>query len=114
MRRLRYVIDRFVIYAGVSLILGTMLFSAASVIVTSFVLIGLLLVQLGAWRGASAILPSVRTKQVLRDQVDLFIELVREIYGVANAKNVAAFATTADKLRARTEGVIDAARVDLS
>jgi hypothetical protein len=114
MRRLRYVIDRVVIYVGVSLILGAMLFSAASVMVTLFVLIGLLLVQLGVWRGASTMLPSVRTNQGLRDQVDLFIELVREIYTVANAKNVTGFATTADKLRARTEGVIDAARVDLS
>ena len=114
MRRLRNVIDRLVLYAGVLLVLGTMFFTAASVAQTSFVLFGLLLVQLGVWRGASALLPSVRTNQPLRDEVDQFIRLVRKIYQVANAKDAPAFETIADRLRARTEGVIDAAKADLS
>lgn len=113
MRRLRNVIDRLMIYAGVLLVLGMMLFTAASVGQTSFVLFGLLLVQLGVWRVASALLPSVRTNQPLRDEVDQFIKLVREIYRVANAKEASAFETVAHKLRARTEGVIDAAKTDL-
>ena len=114
MPRLRNVIDRLVIYAGVLLVLGMMLFAAASVRQTSFVLLGLLLVQLGVWHVASALLPSVRTNQPLRDEVDRFIKLVREIYQVANAKDASAFETIAEKLRARTEGVIDAARTDLA
>ncbi len=114
MRRLRNVIDRFVIYVGVLLVLVTMLFTAASVMQASFVLSGLLLVQLGVWRVASRLLPSVRTNQPLRDEVDRFIKLVREIYQVANAKDAPAFETIAEKLRARTEGVIDAARTDLA
>ena len=54
------------------------------------------------------------TNQPLRDEVDRFIKLVREIYRVANAKDAPAFETIADRLRAQTEGVIDAAKTDLS
>ncbi len=114
MQRLRNVIDRFVIYTGVVLVLGMMLFTGASVQQTSLVLFGLLLVQLGVWRLASALLPSARRNHVLRNEVDQFIKLVREMYRVANAKDASAFETVADKIRARTEGVIDAARTDLS
>ena len=114
MRRLRNVIDRLVIYPGVLLVLGTMVFTEASVMQTLMVLFGLLLVQLGVWRVASALLPNARRNQPLRDEVDQFIKLVREIYRVANAKDAPAFETIADRLRARTEGVIDAAKTDLS
>ena len=114
MRRLRNVIDRLAIYTGVVVVLGMTLFTGASMWQTVSVLFGLLLVQIGVWRGVSALLPSVRTNQPLRDEVDQFIKLVREIYRVANAKEAPAFETVADKLRARTEGVIEAARTDLS
>ena len=114
MRRLRYVIDRLVIYTGVLLVLGAVVFTEASVLQTSLVLAGLLLVQLGVWRVASALLPNARRNQPLRDEVDQFIKLVREMYRVANAKEGSAFEAAADKLRARTERVIDAAKVDLA
>ena len=114
MQRLRNVIDRFVIYTGVVLVLGMMLLTEASVQQTSLVLFGLLLVQLGVWRVASALLPSARRNHVLRNEVVQFMKLVREMYRVANAKDASAFETVADKMRARTEGVIDAAKTDLS
>ncbi len=114
MRRLRNVIDRLVTYTGVVLVLGMMLFTGASVRQTLMVLFGLLLVQLGVWRVASGLLPNARRNQSLRDEVDQFIKLVREMYRVANAKEASAFETVADKLRGQTEGVIDAARTDLS
>lgn len=114
MRRLRNVIDRLVFYAGIVLVLGTMSIMVASVLQTSMVVFGLLLVQLGVWRAASAVLPNARRNQSLRDEVDQFIKLVREIYRAANAKEAAAFETVADNLRARTERVIDAARTDLA
>ncbi len=60
MRRLRKVIDRLVYYTGVVLILGTMPFTEASVMQISLVLSGLLIVQLGVWRVASARFPSAR------------------------------------------------------
>ena len=114
MRLLRNVIDRLVIYSGVLLVLGMVLFAQASMMQTALVLVGLLLVQLGVWRVASALLPNMRTNQPLRDEVDRFIGLVRKSYRAAKAKDVSAFETVADKLRARTEGVIDAARRDLA
>ncbi len=114
MRTLRNVIDRLAIYTGVVLVLGMMVFTAASVWQTLLVLGGLLLVELGVWRVASALLPNARKNQPLRDEVDQFIKLVREMYRVANAKEASAFEAVSHKLRARTEGVIDAAKVDLA
>ncbi len=113
MRRLRDVIDRLVIYTGVVLVLGMMLFTEASVWQTLLVLFGLLLVQLGVWRVASALLPNSRRNQPLRDEVDQFIKLVREMYRVANADQPSAFEAVSYELRARTEGVIEAAKADL-
>ncbi len=114
MQRLRNVIDRFVIYTGVVLVLGMMLLTEASVQQTSLVLFGLLLVQLGVWRVAGALLPDARRNQPLRDEVNRFINLVREMYRVANAKEASAFKAVSEELRAQTESVIDAAKVDLA
>ncbi len=114
MQRLRNVIDRVVTYIGVLLVLVTVVFTDASGTQIPLVVTGLLLLQVGMWRGASALLPSARRNHALRDQVNQFIKLVREMYRVANAKEASAFDTVADKLRARTEAVIDAARVDLA
>ncbi len=115
MRRLRNVIDRLVFYAGILLVLGTMSFMEASVLQTSMVVSGLVLVQLGVWRAASSrLFSSERRNQSLRDEVDQFIKLVREMYRAANAKDASLFETVADQLRTRTEGVIDAARTDLA
>ncbi len=114
MQRLRNFIDRFLTYVGVLVVLGTMIFTDASRMQVSLVLVGLLILQLGVWQVASALLPSARRNHVLRNEVDQFIKLVREMYRVANAKDASAFETVADKIRARTEGVIDAAKTDLS
>ncbi len=114
MQRLRNVIDRVVTYTGVLLVLVTVVFTDASGMQIPLVVTGLLLLQVGMWRGVSALLPSARKNHALRDQVDQFIKLVREMYRVAKAKEASAFDTVADKLRARTESVIDAARVDLA
>ncbi len=114
MQRLRNVIDRVVTYTGVLLVLGTVIFTDASRTQIPLLVAGLLLLQIGMWRGVSTLLPSARTNQPLRDQVDQFIKLVREMYGAANAKEASAFDTVAEKLRARTEAVIDAARTDLA
>ncbi len=114
MQRLRNVIDRVVTYTGVLLILVTVVFTDASGTQIPLVVTGLLLLQVGMWRGASALLPNARRNQPLRDDVDQSIKLVREMYRVANAKEASAFEAAADKLRARTERVIDAAKVDLA
>ncbi len=113
MQRLRDVIDRLVIYSGVLLVLGTMIFTEASTQQTIFVLLGLLLLQLGVWQVASRLLPSARRNHLLREEVNQFVNQVREMYRLANANEASAFETAVDKLRDRTEGVIGAARRDL-
>ena len=114
MQRLRDIIDRIVIYSGVLLVLGTIIFTEASSMQTLSVLIGLLMFQLGVWRVASRLLPSARRNHLLREEVNQFVKQVREMYRAANAKETSAFETIADKLRARTERVIDAAKTDFA
>ncbi len=113
MQQLRNVIDRLVIYTGVLLVLGTMLFTKASAMQIPLVVAGLLILQLGVWRVASRLLPNARRNHLLREEVNQFVKHVREMYRAANAQEASAFDTIADKLRARTESVIEAARVDL-
>ena len=114
MQRLRNFIDRFLTYVGVLVVLGTMIFTDASRMQVSSVLFGLLILQLGVWQVASALLPSARKNHLLREEINQFIKLIREGHRAATAKETSALETIADKLRARTEGVIDAARTDLA
>ncbi len=114
MQRLRNVIDRVVTYTGVLLVLGTVIFAEVSATQIPWVVAGLLILQVGMWRGASRLLPSSRRNFALRGKVYQFIKLVREMYRESNAKDASSFETFAEKLRARTEAVIDAARTDLA
>jgi sulfite exporter TauE/SafE len=112
MRRLRDVIDSVMTYAGVMFVLGTILFTAASVGQVLLVLAGLLMVQFGVWRVAGSVLPSTRTNQVLRDAVTEYLATVRELYRLANAQQRAVFDSTAEGLRGQNDTVIEAARRD--
>jgi len=113
MRRLRQVIDRFVVYGGVIVVLSAIVVTDTSRDQVVLVLLGLLLVQLGIWRIASRVLPSTRTNQRLRDEVDQFLASVRELYRLANENQSANFDALAEGLRGQADGVIEAARRDL-
>jgi hypothetical protein len=113
MRRLRQVIDRFVVYGGVIVVLSAIVVTDTSRAQVVLVLLGLLLVQLGIWRIASRVLPSTRTNQQLRDEVDQFLASVRELYRLANDHQSANFNALAEGLRGQAAAVIEAARRDL-
>ncbi len=113
MRRLRQVADRIVVYGGVIVVLSAIVVADTSRAQVWLVLIGLLLVQMGIWRIASRVVPSTRTNQRLRDEVDQFLASVRELYRLANDNQSANFNTLAEGLRGQTDGVIEAARRDL-
>ena len=113
MRRLRQVVDRIVVYGGVIVVLSAIVVVEASRTQVVLVLLGLLLVQLGIWRMVSGMLPSRRTNQLLRDEVDQFLASVRELYRLANDNQSANFNTLADGLRGQADDVIEAARRDL-
>ena len=113
MRRLRQVIDRFVVYGGVIVVLSAIVVADTSQAQMVLVLLGLLLVQLGIWRIASRLLPGTRTNQQLRDEMDQFLASVRELYRLANDNQSANFNTLAQGLRGQADDVIEAARIDL-
>ena len=113
MRKLRDVIDRFVVYGGVVVVLGAIVVQDTTRAQVVLVLLGLLLVQLGIWRIASRVLPSARTNQRLRDEVDQFPASIRELYRLANDNQRANFDTLAKGMRGQADGIIEAARTDL-
>jgi hypothetical protein len=113
MRRLREVVDRFVVYGGVIVVLSAIVVQDTTRAQVVLVLLGLLLVQLGIWKVASGVLPSTRTNQPLRDEVDQFLASVRELYRLANDNQNANFNTLAEGLRGQAAAVIEAARKDL-
>ncbi len=113
MRRLREVVDRFVVYGGVIVVLSAIVVQDTTRAQVVLVLLGLLLVQLGIWKVASGVLPSTRTNQPLRDEVDQFLASVRELYRLANDNQSANFNTLAEGLRGQAAAVIEAARKDL-
>ena len=113
MRRLRQVIDRFVVYGGVIVTLSAIVVQDTTRAQVVLVLLGLLLVQLGIWRIASRVLPSTRTNQRLRDEVDQFLASIRELYRLANDNQRANFDTLAEGMRGQADGIIEAARTDL-
>ncbi len=99
-------------YAGVMFVLVTILYTGASSGQVLLVLAGLVMVQLGVWRVAGALLPSTRTNQALRDAVTEFLVSVRELYRLANGQQRAMFDATAENLKGQTDTVIEAARRD--
>ncbi len=113
MRGLRQVVDRIVVYGGVIVVLSSIVVVEASVNQVVLVLLGLLLVQLGIWRIVSGMLPSRRTNQLLRDEMNQFLASVRELYRLANDNQSANFNTLAEGLRGQADDVIEAARRDL-
>ncbi len=113
MQGLRQVVDRIVVYGGVIVVLSSIVVVEASVNQVVLVLLGLILVQLGIWRIASGMLPSTRTNQRLRDEVNQFLASVRELYRLANDNQSANFDILVEGLRGQTDGVIEAARRDL-
>ena len=113
MRRLRQVVDRIVVYGGVIVVLSAIVVQDTTRAQVVLVLLGLLLVQLGIWRVASGMLPSRRTNQLLRDEMNQFLASVRELYRLANDNQSANFNTLAGGLRGQADGIIEAARRDL-
>lgn len=113
MRKLRQIVDRFVVYGGVVVVLSAIVVTDTTRAQVVLVLLGLLLVQLGIWRIASRILPSTRTNQRLRDEVDKFLASIRELYRLANDNQPANFDTLAEGMRGQTDAIIEAARTDL-
>ena len=113
MRKLRQIIDRFVVYGGVVVVLSAIVVQDTTRAQVVLVLLGLILVQLGIWRIASRVLPSTRTNQRLRDEVDQFLASIRELYRLANDNQRANFDTLAEGMRGQADGIIEAARTDL-
>ena len=113
MRKLREVIDRFVVYGGVVVVLGAIVVQDTTRAQVVLVLLGLLLVQLGIWRIGSRSFPNTRTNQRLRDEVDQFLASIRELYRLANDNQRANFDTLAEGMRGQADGIIEAARTDL-
>lgn len=80
MRRLRKTVEIGLPIIGVLLVLAAVLFLFHNLYLQiAVVLVGLVLIEAGVWNLANPILPSERRYLALRDEVDLFIRLVRRL-----------------------------------
>ncbi|MFQ5754615.1 MAG: hypothetical protein ACE5H7_00840 [Acidiferrobacterales bacterium] len=86
MRTLRKVIDISLPFAGVAVILGAVLFMRADLTMQIAVVgFGMVLIEVGIWKGAHRLLPSERKYPALRTEGHLFMKLLRRLNAVALA-----------------------------
>jgi hypothetical protein len=86
LRTLRKVIDISLPLAGVAVVLGAVLFMREDLRMQIAVVgLGMVLIEVGVWKGAHRLLPSDRKYLALRTEGNLFMKLLREL-------NVAALA----------------------
>jgi hypothetical protein len=86
LRTLRKVIDISLPFAGVAVVLGAVLFMREDLRMQIAVVgLGMLLIEVGVWKGAHRLLPSERKYLALRVEGDLFIKLLRQLNAAALA-----------------------------
>jgi len=86
LRILRKIIDISLPFAGVAAVLGAVLFMREDLRMQIVVVgLGMLLIEVGVWKGAHRLLPSDRKYLALRTEGDLFIKLLRQLNAAALA-----------------------------
>lgn len=118
MQTLRIFIDRVVIYAGIVVVLFAMVWPDSPSIAAAFIVVGLLIIQLGVWNVYNNLMSSARKYPELRSTVDIFLDIVRELRkiteidplsgGIGDMRTGMIDALKMD-LRTQTEVVIEAA-----
>ncbi len=84
MRTLRKVIDISLPFAGVAVVLAAVLFIRDDLRMQIAVVgLGMLLIEVGVWKGAHRLLPSERKYLALRTEGDLFMKLLRQLNAAA-------------------------------
>jgi hypothetical protein len=107
LRTLRKVIDLSLPFVGVAVILGAVLFVREDLRTQIAVVgLGMLLIEVGVWKGAHKLLPSERKYIALRAEGDQFIKLIRQL----NAAALALRETDSPEGRQTFEGVRKAMR----
>lgn len=115
---LRTFIDRAVVYVGTAVVLAVCILIGVSSMAMVFIIMGLLIVQLGVWHAASTSMPSGRTYHDLRSNVDVYIDIVRELRKISAIDPIAGglddmrtsmIEALKTDLRSQTEFVIEAA-----
>jgi len=84
LRTLRKVIDISLPFAGVAVVLAAVLFIRDDLRMQIAVVgLGMLLIEVGVWKGAHRLLPSERKYLALRTEGDLFMKLLRQLNAAA-------------------------------
>ncbi len=73
--------------AGMIIILVTVISVAESVNTIAMVTLGILVLELGIWYGANPIFTNARQNHALRDELDRFVDLVRQLNRVATTSH---------------------------
>ena len=87
LRRLCNVLNTGLPFAGVVVILSTLILVQELRLQIAIVAVGIMLIEIGVWKFANKVLPSERKYDALRTEVDQFIGLARQLNTAALARH---------------------------
>jgi hypothetical protein len=109
MRRIRDWVEKGLAVLGVVIVLVPVVTLADSLWQIGAVVVGLLLIEAGVWNLAKPLLPEERRYSALRDEVDHFLEDVRELNDRAVEGDADGVDDVRVRLRERVDGLVEAA-----
>lgn len=109
MRRWRTRLDRFLAVAGIFVVLVPVVLADVTRLEVATVVVGLLMIEAGVWGLANRILPDDRTYCHLREEVDRFLEDVRQLNESAVAGDEEGIERERERLRSRVDVIVEAA-----
>lgn len=109
MSRFRSILEKILALGGIVVILAPVAFMATSWLQVTVVVLGILMIEAGVWGLAGQILPEQREYHQLREEVNVFLEEVRELNDHAVAGDRAGLEEVGERLHARVDAIVDAA-----
>lgn len=107
----RPAVNKFLALGGVVIIMLQAFFIANRPAELTIILVGILVNQVGVWNMASRLLPERRVFNVLRGEVDRFIDIVRKLNRKAVEGDAAGVVEAKEEMHASVERIGEAAGV---
>lgn len=107
--RARDLVEKGLAVLGIVVILVPVIAMAASRLQVATVLVGILMMQAGVWRLAAELFPGERVYCYLREEVDEFLEDIRDLNTLAVEGDAEGVEEVRQRLHARVEPMVEAA-----
>lgn len=109
MRRWRTRLDRLLAVAGIFVVLIPVVLADVTRVQVAVVVVGILMIEAGVWGLANRILPDDRTYCHLREEVDRFLEDVRQLNEYAVDGNREGVERERERMRSRVDAIVEVA-----